>query len=119
MLRHNVIVEPVLESGVKTIGEQTKPGAKLSVRSIKSDTFEYKVKGGTLITNAKDKRYLETIRKILYYADAEDADSKKPVIVTNADKYEKNKESEDEDKQKGKENRGKKNTETRSDAEKK
>ena len=45
--------------------------------------------------------------------------SKKPVIVTNADKYEKNKESEDEDKQKGKENRGKKNTETRSDAEKK
>jgi len=118
LLRHNVIVEPVLESGVKTIGEQTKPGAKLSVRSIKSDTFEYKVKGGTLITNAKDKRYLETIRKILYYADAEDADSKKPVIVTNADKYEKNKESEDEDKQKGKENRGKKNTETRSDAEK-
>lgn len=82
-------MEPVLESGVKTIGEQTKPGAKLSVRSIKSDTFEYKVKGGTLITNAKDKRYLETIRKILYYADAEDADSKKPVIVTNADKYEK------------------------------
>lgn len=118
LLRHNVIVEPVLESGVKTIGEQTKPGAKLSVRSIKSDTFQYKVKGGTLITDAKDERYLETIRKILYYADDEDADTKKPVIVTNVDKYEKNKESEDEDKQKGKENRGKKNTETRSDAEK-
>lgn len=121
LLRHNVIVEPILESGFKTIGEQTKPGAKLSIRSIKSDTFQYKVKGGTLITDAKDERYLETIRKILYYAENEEDNLKKSVVVTNADKYEKNKESDDQDKQKekkNKDNKGKKNEETKSDAEK-
>ena len=119
LLRHNVIVEPVFESGVKTIGDQTKPCAKLSIKSIKSDTFEYKVKGGTLVTDAKDERYLETIRKILYYADDEDSNAKKPAIVTNADKYEKNKESDDQNKQKekkNKDNKGKKNEETKSDA---
>lgn len=121
LLRHNVIVEPILESGFKTIGEQTKPGAKLSIRSIKSDTFQYKVKGGTLITDAKDERYLETIRKILYYAENEEDNLKKSVVVTNADKYEKNKESDDQNKQKekkNKDNKGKKNEETKSDAEK-
>lgn len=119
LLRHNVIVEPVFESGVKTIGDQTKPCAKLSIKSIKSDAFEYKVKGGTLVTDAKDERYLETIRKILYYADDEDSNAKKPAIVTNADKYEKNKESDDQNKQKekkNKDNKGKKNEETKSDA---
>ena len=105
LLRHNVIVEPGFESGVKTVGDQTKPSAKLSIRSIKSDTFEYKVEGGTVKTDAKDERYLDTIRKILYYADNEDADEKKPVIITNADKYEKNKD-----------NKGKKNEETKSNA---
>lgn len=121
LLRHNVIVEPILESGFKTIGEQTKPGAKLSIRSIKSDTFQYKVKGGTLITDAKDERYLETIRKILYYAENEEDNLKKSVVVTNADKYEKNKESDDQNKQKekkNKDNKGNKNEETKSDAEK-
>lgn len=119
LLRHNVIVEPVFESGVKTIGDQTKPCAKLSIKSIKSAAFEYKVKGGTLVTDAKDERYLETIRKILYYADDEDSNAKKPAIVTNADKYEKNKESDDQNKQKekkNKDNKGKKNEETKSDA---
>ena len=121
LLRHNVIVEPILESGFKTIGEQTKPGAKLSIRSIKSDTFQYKVKGGILITDAKDERYLETIRKILYYAENEEDNLKKSVVVTNADKYEKNKESDDQNKQKekkNKDNKGKKNEEIKSDAEK-
>ena len=114
-------MEPILESGFKTIGEQTKPGAKLSIRSIKSDTFQYKVKGGTLITDAKDERYLETIRKILYYAENEEDNLKKSVVVTNADKYEKNKESDDQNKQKekkNKDNKEKKNEETKSDAEK-
>lgn len=89
LLRHNVIVEPVLESGFKTIGKQTTSGAKLSIRSIKSDTFQYKVKGGSLITDAKDERYLKTIRKILYYVENEEDNLKKSVVVTNADKYEK------------------------------
>ena len=57
----------------------------------------------------------------MYYADDEGADVKKPVVVTNADKYEKNKESEDQNKQKekkNKDNKGKKNEKTKSDAEK-
>lgn len=119
LLRHNVIVEPVLESGFKTIGKQTTSGAKLSIRSIKSDTFQYKVKGGSLITDAKDERYLKTIRKILYYVENEEDNLKKSVVVTNADKYEKNKESDDQNKQKekkNKDNKGKKNEETKSDA---
>lgn len=78
-----------MESGFKTIGKQTTSGAKLSIRSIKSDTFQYKVKGGSLITDAKDERYLKTIRKILYYVENEEDNLKKSVVVTNADKYEK------------------------------
>lgn len=71
LLRHNVIIEPIFESGIKKIGKDTKPCAKLCISSIKSDSFEYKIKDGTLITDAKDKRYLETIKKLLYYPDIE------------------------------------------------
>ena len=57
----------------------------------------------------------------MYYAENEEDNLKKSVVVTNADKYEKNKESDDQNKQKekkNKDNKGKKNEETKSDAEK-
>lgn len=111
-------MEPVLESGFKTIGKQTTSGAKLSIRSIKSDTFQYKVKGGSLITDAKDERYLKTIRKILYYVENEEDNLKKSVVVTNADKYEKIKSLtiKISKRKENKDNKGKKNEETKSDA---
>lgn len=86
LLRHNVIVEPIFESGTKKIGKGTKPCAKLSIRSIISDSFEYKIKDGTLIADAKDKRYLETIKKILFYPEVEPEVS----ILSSKDSFEQN-----------------------------
>ncbi len=86
LLRHNVIIEPIFESGIKKIGKDTKPCAKLSIRSIISDSFEYKIKDGNLIADAKDKRYLETIKKILFYPEVEP----EVRILSSKDSFEQN-----------------------------
>lgn len=67
LLRHNVVIVPDFESGTKKVGDNTKQAAKISIKNIQSDKFTYKIKGGTASIDAKDDRYLETIKKILYY----------------------------------------------------
>ncbi len=67
LLRHNIVIVPEFESGTKKVGKNIKQAAKISIKNIQSDKFTYKIKGGTASIDAKDDRYLETIKKILYY----------------------------------------------------
>lgn len=98
LLRHNVIVTPLITTGEKKVQDRTKQSAKFLLRDIKSDTFEYKVKDGKIITDAKDESYLQTIQKILYYPDKL-LEGKNVKIVCNKDKVQTN---EDEKPKKGK-----------------
>lgn len=117
LLRHNVIVEPIFESGTKKIGKGTKPCAKLSIRSIISDSFEYKIKDGTLIVDAKDKRYLETIKEILFYPEVEP----EVRIISSKDSFEQNNQCEymkgksENNKNKKKKNNGNRDGKKKSD----
>lgn len=118
LLRHNVIIEPIFESGIKKIGKDTKPCAKLCISSIKSDSFEYKIKDGTLITDAKDKRYLETIKKILFYPEVEP----EVRILSSKDSFEQNNQygymkekSENDKNKKNKKNNGNRDEKKNSD----
>ena len=91
LLRHHVIVTPRITTGEKKVQDGTKESAKFLLRDMKSDTFEYKVKDGKMVTDARDEAYLETIRKILYYPD-ELEEGQTVKIVCNEDKVEKKEE---------------------------
>ena len=71
LLRHNVIIKPVITTGTKEVGTKqsikTKKCAAFDVAEISSDQFTYKVKDDTLVTDAKNYDYLETVRDILFY----------------------------------------------------
>lgn len=73
LLRHNVLIKPIISKGVKVIGsgdEKTKKDrAAFLLEEISSDEFTYKVKEGEKKIDAKNELYLETVRDILYFAD--------------------------------------------------
>ncbi len=85
LLRHNVIIKPVITSGIKEVGRGKsaikKKCAVFDVSEFSSDQFTYKVKGDTLVTDAKNHDYLETVRDILFYPAESDAR-----IISKADK---------------------------------
>jgi len=72
LLKHNVIPEFVVETGKKKVSKDgEKLRANIEVRSLEADTFTYNYleRGNqvSLIIAAKNKEYLETIAKILYF----------------------------------------------------
>ncbi len=85
LLRHNVIIKPRITTGKKKVSKKKeKDSAAIEIDEISSDKFTYKIKNNaTMEIEAKNKDYLETVSRILYYPDNQ---SKAPELVKSSDR---------------------------------
>lgn len=82
LLRHNVVIKPVIGKDIKKVGEEeTKDRAAFLVGEVSSDRFTYKVKEGERKTDAKNRLYLETVRDILYFPNRAANDKGEDVMI--------------------------------------
>lgn len=119
LLRHNVIIQPVISMDKKEVGKgKTKDRAAFLLEEISSDRFTYKVKEGERKIDAKNRLYLETVRDILYFPNRAVNDKGEDITVRSQKPQDSNEKKADRDKdhdkskngnrKKGGNNRGKK-----------
>ncbi|MBQ3782828.1 MAG: type VI-A CRISPR-associated RNA-guided ribonuclease Cas13a [Lachnospiraceae bacterium] len=67
LLRHMVMIEPMLETGEKIVEKAKKVRAQISVKAFGADNFTYKYGSKKMTIGAKSVEMLKVFSKILYY----------------------------------------------------